>query len=457
MTVVTELTDLDGWLEYIQSQHVREIDMSLARVQQVYQRLLPKGLQCKVISIAGTNGKGSTAELLSSIYHNAGYRVGKFTSPHLLVFNERFEVSGVPVADDIILTLLPRIEQVLDKITLTYFEYCTLLAILIFAESSVDIAVMEVGLGGRLDSVNVLDADVSIITNISIDHTDWLGDSIELISLEKAGITRPGKPCVIGMHEPPQVMLDFLAQNNVPIWRRSVHFDVEFSSDLPNDSFSDPSSISSGNSSENSSGNKGSWCWQNETQTLDQLPFPFQQNDVQIDNAAAVIQAIQLLNDDLPIRHAQLSAGISSAVLAGRCQIIQTSPLIIVDVSHNEASVARLANFIKQQPFGGKCYAVCGMLEDKKIAQSLKQIAPSIDVWSIGTINHPRGADARHLAQELHASLGVAKDNLIETSDSIVKAYDKVVSQLFKDDCLVVFGSFFVVSDIIAHIQTHTP
>lgn len=424
------LSDIDGWLDYIQSQHVREIDMSLSRVRQVYKRLLPDGLSCKIISIAGTNGKGSTAELISSIYHHAGYRVGKFTSPHLLAFNERFEVSRKSVADDIVLKLLPRIEASTDDITLTYFEYCTLLAILIFDENKVDVAVMEVGLGGRLDSVNVLDADVSIITNISIDHTDWLGNTIDEISLEKAGIARPEKPCVIGMSQPPQTMLDFLSQRNVPVWQRSIDFDTEVKGD-------------------------DSWGWQNQSEQFDNLPLPFQQHNEQIDNAATAIQAVRLLKNDLPISFSQIKSGIAEATLAGRCQIVQTSPLIIIDVSHNEASVARLASFVRQQQFAGKCYAVCGMLQDKKIEQSLNQISPLIDSWSVASINNGRGANAKQLFKVLQQLPTIAKNTPIAMNDSVTGAYDKVRSLLSEHDCLVVFGSFFVVSDIIAHIKKH--
>ena len=218
------IRSLDQWVDYIQTLHHREIELSLERVREVYLRMYPEGLPFTIISIAGTNGKGSTAELLSSIYCQAGYRVGKFTSPHLVNFNERFNLNGLPIANTPLLAAFERVEALRGEIPITFFEYGTLLAIELFASNNVDIAIMEVGLGGRLDSVNILDADVSIVTGISIDHTSWLGDTIEKIAYEKVGIARSGQPLVLGLAQPPETMLSHAIQIGAKISKVDTDF-----------------------------------------------------------------------------------------------------------------------------------------------------------------------------------------------------------------------------------------
>ena len=195
---------LTDWVDYIQTLHARTMDLSLERVAEVYQRLYPDGVHYPVITIAGTNGKGSTAELLASIYRQAGLRVGKYTSPHLVSFTERYNIQGQPVAETLLINAFERIEEVRGEVSLTFFEFGTLLAIDLFAHADLDVAVMEVGLGGRLDAVNILDPELTIITSIALDHTAWLGDSLEQILVEKFGVTRKEIPCVIGMQSPPE-------------------------------------------------------------------------------------------------------------------------------------------------------------------------------------------------------------------------------------------------------------
>ena len=198
---------LGQWVEYIQTLHHREIELSLDRVREVYLRMYPNGLRYKIISLSGTNGKGSTAELLASVYRSSGYKVGKFTSPHLVNFNERFNLNGNAIDNERLLDAFSAVEKNRQQTPITFFEYGTLLAIELFAKSQVDVAIMEVGLGGRLDSVNILDADLSIVTSISVDHTSWLGNTVEEIAFEKVGIARKGKPLVLGLRKPPQNMI----------------------------------------------------------------------------------------------------------------------------------------------------------------------------------------------------------------------------------------------------------
>ncbi len=440
---------IEDWVEYIQSLHVREIDLSLDRVKEVYQRLRPKGLVYKVITVAGTNGKGSTCELLASIYQAAGYVTGKYTSPHIELFNERFNINRQDASDQQLLDVFARIEQARESVRLTYFEFGTLIAIELFAESKVDIAIMEVGLGGRLDAINILDADVAIVTSISIDHTDWLGSTIEEIAKEKIGISRPNNPCVIGILETPPVILDYCRKNKVPSY--IIGTDFQYSYVL----------------------NANYWHWQAGQKSYQNLPLPYSQSGVQLDNAAVAIQAVNLLNKFLSVQDQAIYTGIEQASLAARCQVLTKVPLVIVDVAHNQASIARLRDFIATQKIAGKVYALCGMLKDKQIEQSLSCLIDVIDEWNFVSINNSRGSEAILLAEILSKTMSdrvqVSNNANIEKTnvsapqlkqlmsfcfDDVPSAYDSVVTKLNNDDGLIVFGSFFVVSDIMRTIQS---
>lgn len=433
MTVSTDQMNVSQWVDYIQTLHLREIELSLERVREVYLRMHPMGMQCKIISLSGTNGKGSTAELCASIYRQAGYKVGKFTSPHLVNFNERINLSGVPVSDDLLLASFIRIEQSRKEVPITFFEFGTLLAIDIFERSEVDIAIMEVGLGGRLDSVNILDADVAITTSLAIDHTSWLGDTIEQIAFEKAGIARTGKPFVLGVEAPPETLL--LHAQDIGADVQTIGHDFTFKHNEQSQR----------------------WCWHSSTgEEYSSLPLPFRQAGVQISNCSLAIQAITQLQAELPVTQQQLVSGISAAQLVGRCQVIQHKPLIVVDVSHNEASVRRLAEFLDAKfikKTNSKLLAVCGMLKDKEIAVSLAQLAPMIDQWHTATIHNERGANSLEVAQKINE---VEVSDLLKHDvichDSVELAYDQALSTLTEGDCLVVFGSFHIVGDILTHI-----
>jgi len=426
---------IEQWVAYIQTLHYREIDLSLERVAEVYARLYPNGVNFKVISIAGTNGKGSTAELLASIYFAAGYRTGKYSSPHLQRFNERYCVDRKPVADNSLLDAFVRVEQARQNSRLTFFEFGTLLAIDIFCQQKVDIAILEVGLGGRLDAVNILDADISIITSISIDHTHWLGDTLEQIGAEKIGIARTSRPCVVGLADPPKSMSDYCAEHTVPTYLIERDFSYQLSDELVKTK-------------------AASWSWQSQNQYLANLPLPFGQQGVQLNNASLAIMAVQLLQNDLPVEDDQLSIGLKNAQLLARCQIVSEEPIVIVDVAHNQASVERLSNFVGELHISGRLVGLCGMLKDKQIAQSLRMIVDTIDEWHFVTINNERGATAQNLQTILH------RDVLNETNhlasfchDTVEAAYNSVVDELRPDDALIVFGSFFIAGDIIAEFS----
>ena len=421
-----QLATVAQWVDYIQGLHYRNIDLTLTRVREVYLKLFPKGVDFKVVSIAGSNGKGSTAELIRSIYQTAGYRVAKYTSPHLVSFNERYIVNGVLISDEELIEAFTEVEKARGSTRLTFFEFGTLVAIVLFSRAKVDLAVMEVGLGGRLDAVNILDSDVSVITSISIDHTNWLGDTVEKIAAEKIEIARANRPCIIGMHELPSSMHQFCEDNSVNVYQLGDHFKSSQSDQL-------------------------SWNWQSLERNLKNIPLPFAQQGVQLINASLALMVAEVLYGNLPIKDDAIYAGIKNASLQARCQLVATKPSIVLDVAHNEASVQTLVEYLEKLNIQGKVVAVCGMLKDKQILQSLSCIFPIISEWHCASIHHERGATSEFIQSEL---LQVAENNKLQSFcyDSAQIAYNSALERLEKNDCLVVFGSFFIVGDIIASL-----
>jgi dihydrofolate synthase/folylpolyglutamate synthase len=426
---------LAQWVDYIQTLHHREIELSLERVREVFLRMYPNGLPYKIISLSGTNGKGSTAELLASIYNQAGYKVGKFTSPHLVRFNERFNLNGESVDDQSLLNAFERVESGREGMPITFFEYGTLLAIDLFAARQVDVAIMEVGLGGRLDSVNILDADLAIVTSISIDHTRWLGNSIEEIGFEKVAIARKGCPLVLGLTNPPASMLNYASGLAAQLSQIGQHFDYSY---LDGDD---------------------TWQWSSSETTIDNLPLPFRQQGVQLSNCSSALEAVRLMSNYLPADKDSICQGIKNATILGRCQLRSRKPDIVLDVSHNQASVARLSQFLNSlgstktsgegATFRGRTVAVCGMLRDKEIEVSLEQIVAQIDDWHVATIHNDRGSRASEMSSVISSLCG----STVVEYDRVQDAYDAALSTLTADDCLVVFGSFHIVGDILEHVN----
>lgn len=439
MTVNSPTTrSLSEWVEYVQTLHSREIELSLERVRSVYLRLYPDGFKPKVISIAGTNGKGSCAELISSIYASAGYKVGKFTSPHLIDFSERYVINGQQVSEVALLKAFEKIEQIRTDIGITFFEFGALLAIELFANAKVDIAVMEVGLGGRLDAINILDADLAVITSISKDHTAWLGDTVEKIGYEKVGIARAGNPCVVGIEQPPQSILDHCENIGAQVHYIGRDFSYTHNESGSND-----------------------WQWQSSRSVVKQLPRPFDQTDVQLSNASVCLHAISLLEESLPVSEKALRAGLQRATLLARCQILSVEPLIILDVAHNQRSVERLRDFILKQNVKGRVFGICGMLKDKEVRDSLAVLVDVVDRWHLATIDHARGASSGYMQTQLREALmklslsqGDIRGLNIDCYDNVIKAFETVEQRLEVDDCLVVFGSFFVAGDILQFVKT---
>lgn len=420
---------VEQWMEYIQTLHFREIEMGLERVNEVYQRLIPEGVNYSVISIAGTNGKGSTAEMLSSIYDAAGYQVGKFTSPHLVEYGERFCVNGKVAPDKELLTAFERIENARAEIPLTYFEFGTLMAIELFHAAEVDLAIMEVGMGGRLDAVNILDADIAVITSISIDHTGWLGNSVDEIAPEKMGIARAGRPCIVGLTELSPKMQTVASEIGFQLQQIGNEFSYSHNSTDTN------------------------WSYRSEQNNYIDLPLPFSQSGVQLSNASLALRSVELFSNLHPVSIQQIRQGLSKAQLLARCQIINTKPYVVVDVAHNESSIARLAEFLIKLN-GARYVAVCGMLKDKEIAKSMSHLYDLIEDWHLATIDNERGSSAEDLQAILQKEVFLEPRNT-HCYENVNEAFICAKNTLSEHDVLVVFGSFLIAGDILQALGDH--
>jgi len=414
MTVELPL-DLSGWLARIEACHPAEIELGLDRLQQVAQRLpIDLASVCKIV-IAGTNGKGSTLTMLDAILGRAGYTTGSYTSPHFLHYNERICISGQPVNDATLCEAFALIEQVREATPLTYFEYGTLAALLIFSQRQVDVALLEVGLGGRLDAVNIVDADIALVTTIALDHTDWLGPDRESIGREKAGIFRAGKPALCGDPHPPASLLDYARTLGTPLQLQGVDFSYELKTDQ--------------------------WSWQSDGRHLDALPVPA----LPLPNAALALAALQ--HFPYPIAEQSIREGLAQARLKGRLQPVQLGQVsATVDVAHNPEAAGYLARWLSQRPCDGQVHLVLGMLADKDIEAVVQILAPVIDVWHPVSLDVPRGAGRERLEAALLGA-GIARDR-IRGADSVDSAVRQLQSMPAADRLLLA-GSFFTVAQAL--------
>lgn len=411
---------LSEWLTWQESLNPEAIDLGLDRVSQVVRRLsFSADFFCPVITVAGTNGKGSTVAFAESILHQAKISVGCYTSPHLFKYNERIRINQQAVTDQVLCEAFDIIDQVRGDIPLTYFEFGTLAALVVFRRFNVDVAVLEVGLGGRLDAVNVIDADVAVITSIAIDHIDWLGDDIELIGREKAGIMRAEKPVVAGFFNPPQSLLDYANQLNARLLRLGQDYLYQC---LAN----------------------GIWTLHTPEGQLDDLPMPNLQGGFQLQNAAAAVVAIESLGLVNPPSHQQISAGLQQAKLAGRYQLIQSGPQVIVDVAHNVQSASMLADLLSEYLVPGKTIAVIAMLSDKDIAGVLEKVSPEVDSWVSAGLDVSRGMGSQNMAQAVR---GLHADVKLVACETVYEACEQARSQAAEGDRIIVFGSFYTVAE----------
>jgi len=373
------------------------------------------------ITITGTNGKGSTTVMCETILRRAGYRVGTYTSPHLIAYNERIRIDGRNVSDDDLCAAFERIEAARGTVPLTYFEFGTLAAFDIFRDAKIDIAVLEVGMGGRLDAVNAIDSDAAIVTAVDIDHTAWLGHTREAIGYEKAGIFREGRPAICGDPNPPAIIAAEAARIGAKLLQFNRDFFVERSGT--------------------------EWTWRCGDRLRVGLPYPSLRGDYQLFNAACALTAIAMLADRFPVTQADVREGLISGVIPGRFQVLPGRPVRVLDVAHNAQAARSLAATLKQQRVEGRTLAVIGMLKDKDIVSVIGPLADVVDRWYPTTLHTPRGATAAQLIDSL-AAAGVSA--LAQGYDDVHQAYAAAQREATEADRLVVFGSFHTVGDILA-------
>lgn len=412
--------NLSAWLNDLQNCHMTEMDLSLERVREVATRLNLLKPFSDVITVAGTNGKGSCVAGLEAIYLAAGKKVGVFSSPILFRHNEYVRVQGKEASDDDFCAAFERIEFMRGDLTLTPFEFNALAALIIFQAAELDIWILEVGLGGRFDAVNVIDADVAIVASIGIDHVEWLGETREKIAYEKAGIFRTAKPVVYGDFDPPQTLIDYAKKIAAPLFCQQKEFGFE----------------------KNKKNNNLSWNWWSEKKSLHNLPLPH----LALQNMSCVLMAIELLQDRHPITKKEIEIGLQNIKLTGRIEVVSGKIPQIFDVSHNPASAAWLATWLQENNCIGKTRAVFSMLGDKDITGTLEEIKNHIHEWHIAPLVIKRGAGLEKL-QNSFIQVQI-NNNKIISHLSITEAYSAALAvSMPGEDRVVIFGSFHTVAE----------
>jgi len=419
---------LADWLALLESRHFKTIDMGLDRVVQVKDRLQLQ-FDCPVIMVAGTNGKGSTCAMLESILLRAGYKVGLYIKPHFLDFNERARIGGESASDAALIASFEAVEAQRGDISLTYFEFTTLAIMHLLAEAKLDVVILEVGLGGRLDAVNIVDADVSIVTSVDIDHIEYLGDTREKIGFEKAGIFRTGKTAVCSDPVPPQSLIDHANAIGADLWLLGRDF--------------------------NYTGDKQQWNYGGRGQRRNALGYPSLRGANQLLNASAALAALEALRDRLPVSAQEVRSGFVMMDLPGRFQVLPGQPLVILDVAHNPHAAATLAQNLDNMGFHPYTYAVFGAMLDKDIEGIVAQLKTRIDHWCLAALPLPRAASGEQLKERLleagvHAEQGADAQSSILSFDSPELAYANALSRAGENDRIVVFGSFLTVAGVMA-------
>jgi len=408
---------LAGWLTYLESLHPKTIALGLERVAQVKQRL-KLDPDFPVITVGGTNGKGSVCAMLESILHAAGYRVGCYTSPHLLRYNERVRIAKHQASDAELCASFEKIEQVRGDIPLTYFEFGTLAAIQCFIGHKVEVAILEVGLGGRLDAVNAFDSDCAVVTSVDIDHTDYLGETREQIAFEKAGIFRAGKVAICADADVPQAIRNHAQQIGAKLWCIGSEFGF--------------------------TPHQGQWDYRSLVGSRNALPHPALRGAFQLNNASAALAALDALKERLPVSMEAVRRGLVEVQLAGRFQVIPGRPQLILDVAHNPHAARSLAQNLAGLPPCPHTFAVFAMLRDKDMAGVAAALDPHIDTWLVAGIDTPRGAAAGELAQVLQ-NTGVRGD--IQSFPDVGEALRYAYNAAGENDRIAAFGSFYTVAE----------
>ena len=416
------MKSLADWLSYIEQQHPSAIAMGLERVAEVLGRMGTR-LSCPVITVTGTNGKGSTCAMLEAILSAGGYRTALYTSPHLVRYSERVRISGREAEDADLCEGFEAVEKARADVPLTYFEYGTLAALWLFAREDVEVAVLEVGLGGRLDAVNVIDPDCAVLTSVGIDHIEYLGGSRESIGAEKAGIFRTARPAVIGDTDPPSTVKNSVGE------KLFFGKDFGFTSEPSQWSYWGPGGKRAG------------------------LAWPALRGKIQLRNASVALCALDTLRERLPLAMQDIRRGLAEVTLPGRFQVLPGRPQVILDVAHNPEAAKTLAANLADSGYAAETVAVCGMLRDKDIPGVLSALAPRITRWHVASLSGPRAASARELAEHLGA---VGNRAPVALFDSPAEAFSSARSSISQDDKIVVFGSFLTVGDVMAWLKRRT-
>jgi dihydrofolate synthase/folylpolyglutamate synthase len=416
---------LEAWLSHCERLHPAAIDMSLDRVRAVRDRL---GLDfdATVVTVGGTNGKGSTCAMLESIAMQAGYRVGVYTSPHLVRFEERCRVHGQAVAAGDLLPHFEAVEHARAGQTLTYFEFTTLAILRLLAQARLDLAVLEIGLGGRLDAVNVIDPDCAVLTSIDLDHMEYLGPDRESIGREKAHIMRAGRPAIVGDPVPPRSVVDHGQAIGADLWLVGRDF--------------------------RHSGDRQQWNWAGRAQRYNGLAYPALRGANQLVNASGVLAALEALRPRLPVPAQAVRTGLALVDLPGRFQVVPGQPTLVLDVAHNPQSVATLAVNLDQMGYFPRTHAVFGAMRDKDLRPMLARIAPLVDAWHFCDLPTPRALPAAGLAalwgEARHQAQGAPGPSVLQHA-SPVAALQAALAGADPADRIVVFGSFYTVGGVL--------
>ena len=416
---------LSAWLDRLDQLHPSKIDLGLDRVRRVA-NALAIAPNFPVIIVGGTNGKGSTCAYLEAILRAAGYKTGLYTSPHLLRYNERVRIAGVESSDADLIGAFERIDAARTETTLTYYEFGTLGAVLQFADANVDVAILEVGLGGRLDAVNIFDADAAVVTSIDLDHQDYLGDTRELIGFEKAGIYRAQRPAVCADPNPPASLIAHIANLDADGCLLGKDFQFELAA-------------------------PAHWTYQGREWRLPNLPLPVMSGAHQLRNAAGAIAALEALLTRLPLDTDAIAQGLREACVVGRFQRIGHHPEIVLDVAHNPEAARALAATLTAHPVKGRTWAVVGMLADKDAAGVVAALSDAIDGWFVCTPNSPRSLAAAALGACIQQHVCDAQ---ITEGDTPLHALEIALKHAADDDRIVAFGSFYTVAAVLAHARS---
>jgi len=425
---MSDSPSLSQWLERLESMHSVAIDMGLDRVTTVAARLNLR-FDCPVITVGGTNGKGSTCAMLESMLMQGSYRVGLYTSPHIIDFNERARIDGHSVSDAALCDTFAAVEAVRADVSLTYFEFTTLAILKLFADAKLDVVILEVGLGGRLDAVNIIDPDVAIVTSVDLDHQQYLGDTREKIGFEKAGIFRSQRAAICGDPSPPQSLVEHANAIGADLWLFGRDF--------------------------NYSGDRQQWSYGGRAVRRHALAYPSLRGANQLLNASAALAALEVLRDRLPLGAQEIRAGLVLVELPARFQVLPGRPAVILDVAHNPHAAATLAQNLDQMGFFPYTYAVFGAMSDKDINGMLLHLKDKIDHWYLCDLPLPRAASAESLAHALDTAGFMAgteggTERSVQCFGTPAEAYAAARDSVGENDRIVVFGSFLTVAGVMA-------